>query len=161
MTIHKRLWEPLCQAGREWEGGTWDSGTTGGISPGEACCRGCRKTRAPRPSCSRLNAEEAKLDASGIWWALQGCLCCPFLYTGPGDREDTCCVLPCYYLNMWARKLWQSPYRLHGAACNDHWPAFLHHLGKVHSWVQEQEFEAALSKGAGKTDRQTRGTWMG
>lgn len=40
------------------------------------------------------------------------------------------------------------PYRLHGAPSNDHCPAFLHHLGKRHSWIQEQEFQAALTEAA-------------
>lgn len=45
------------------------------------------------------------------------------------------------------------PYRLHGAPRDDHCPAFLHHLGKVHGWIQEQEFEAALTEAAWKKEK--------
>ena len=47
-----------------------------------------------------------------------------------------------------AREAGPCPYRLHGAPCKDHRPAFLYHLGKVHGWIQEQEFEAALTEAA-------------
>lgn len=65
---------------------------------------------------------------SGHCWV---CNVSPRLFRAPGDRRELTSVL--------------VPYRLHGAACNDHCSAFLHHLGKVHSWIQEQEFEAALT----------------
>lgn len=38
------------------------------------------------------------------------------------------------------------PYWLHGAAGDDHGPAFLQQLGEVCSWIQEQELEAALTE---------------
>lgn len=37
------------------------------------------------------------------------------------------------------------PHRLHGASSNDDSTAFFHNLGKVDSWIQQEEFEAALT----------------
>lgn len=42
----------------------------------------------------------------------------------------------------------QFPHRLHGAPSNDYSSAFFHHLGKVDSWIQQEEFEAALTNSA-------------
>lgn len=42
----------------------------------------------------------------------------------------------------------QFPHRLHGAPSNDYSSAFFHHLVKVNSWIQQEEFEAALTNSA-------------
>lgn len=42
------------------------------------------------------------------------------------------------------------PHRLHGAPSNDYSTTFFHHLGKVDSWIQQEEFEAALTNSAWK-----------
>lgn len=45
------------------------------------------------------------------------------------------------------------PHRLHGAPSNDYSTTFFHHLGKVDSWIQQEEFEAALTNSAWKKKR--------
>lgn len=65
-----------------------------------------------------------------------------------GKKPDAASPVPVPSQYLGSKRLGLAPYRLHGTSCNDHGPAFLHHLGKRHSWIQEQEFEAALTEAA-------------
>jgi len=61
---------------------------------------------------------------------------------------------PSSYLSMPACRIAPEmslfPHRLHGAPSNDYSTTFFHHLGKVDSWIQQEEFEAALTNSAWK-----------
>lgn len=84
--------------------------------------------------------------SNATWWALLSLLkLTPFWFGGPLDRKraDSAAV-PSQHLGT-RGGLW-FPYRLHSAPSDDQGPAFLHHLGKVYGWIQEQEFEATLTK---------------
>lgn len=71
-----------------------------------------------------------------------------------GGERSICPMGPSSYLSMPACRIAPEmslfPHRLHGAPSNDYSTTFFHHLGKVDSWIQQEEFEAALTNSAWK-----------